>query len=90
MFLATGLTQLLTLGRLDSWRWLHLVGAVLSITAGILCLAWPGRTLLVVSLLAWFLVVKGIVDAVGALANPRLDWWWAPLLLGVAALPLGV
>lgn len=90
-FIASGVTQLLAAGRVDNWRWLYLVGGVLSILAGVIAFAWPGRTLLVVSvLLAWFLVFKGIVDAISALANTHRDWWWVTLLLGFLEFLLGI
>jgi uncharacterized membrane protein HdeD (DUF308 family) len=90
-FIATGITQLLAAGRVDSWRWLFLIGGIVSILAGIVAIVWPGRTLLVLSLLiAWFLVFKGIVDVVSALANTHRDWWWVGLLLGVAEFLLGI
>jgi uncharacterized membrane protein HdeD (DUF308 family) len=90
-FIATGITQLLAASRVDSWRWLWLIGGVLSIIAGIITFAWPGRTLLVLSvLLAWFLVFKGIVDAISALANTHRDWWWVGLLLGIVEFLLGM
>jgi uncharacterized membrane protein HdeD (DUF308 family) len=40
--------------------------------------------------LAWFLVFKGVVDAVGALANRHRDWWWVGLLLGIVEFLLGI
>jgi uncharacterized membrane protein HdeD (DUF308 family) len=58
--LMTGVTQLLAAGRAEGWRWLWVVGGGLSIVAGILALAWPERTVLVLAgILAWFLVFKG-------------------------------
>jgi uncharacterized membrane protein HdeD (DUF308 family) len=90
-FLMTGVTQVMTAGRVEGWRLLYLVGGVLSILAGILAFAWPGRTLLVLSVvLAWFLVFKGIVDVVGALASAGRPFWWVALILGVFELLLGV
>jgi uncharacterized membrane protein HdeD (DUF308 family) len=90
-FVATGITQILGAGRAESWRWLYLVGGVLSILAGIVAFVWPGRTLLVISeILAWFLVFKGIVDVVGALANTHRDWWWLGLIVGILELLLGI
>src|SRR5215212_4588048 len=69
-FIMTGVNQILDSGRVEGWRWLYLVGGALSIIAGIIALVWPGRTLLVISIvLAWFLVFKGIVDIVGAFTN---------------------
>jgi hypothetical protein len=41
-------------------------------SAGIVTFAWPGRTLYVVSILvAWYLIVFGIMHLVGALAGPQ-------------------
>jgi uncharacterized membrane protein HdeD (DUF308 family) len=90
-FIGTGITQVIGAGRAESWGWLYLVGGVLSILAGIIAFVWPGRTLLVISVvLAWFLVFKGIVDVVGALASIGRAWWWVTLILGVLELLLGI
>jgi uncharacterized membrane protein HdeD (DUF308 family) len=90
-FLFGGLTQLAVASRVESWRWLFIVGGILGIAAGILTFAWPGITLYVVSILvAWYLVAFGIMHVVGALAGPKLSYWWTQLLLGVAELVLGV
>jgi uncharacterized membrane protein HdeD (DUF308 family) len=90
-FIATGITQVLAAGRVDSWKWLYLIGGALSIIAGIIAFIWPGSTLLVLSgILAWFLVFKGIVDTVGALASIGRPWWWVTLILGVVELLLGI
>jgi uncharacterized membrane protein HdeD (DUF308 family) len=90
-FLMTGVTQLITAGRAESWRWLYVVGGILSIIAGILAFGWPGRTVLVLAgILAWFLVFKGIVDVVGSLASIGRSWWWLTLILGVLELLLGI
>jgi uncharacterized membrane protein HdeD (DUF308 family) len=90
-FVMTGITQVLAAGRVDSWRWLWVVGGILSIIAGILAFIWPGITLLVLSvILAWFLVFKGIMDVVGALASIGRPWWWLTLILGIVELLLGI
>jgi uncharacterized membrane protein HdeD (DUF308 family) len=48
-------------------------------------------TLYAVSILvAWYLVLFGILHLVGALAGPKVHYWWTQLLLGVAELALGV
>jgi uncharacterized membrane protein HdeD (DUF308 family) len=90
-FLFTGVTQILTAGRVESWRWLYLVGGALSIIAGIMAFVWPGRTILVLAvILSWFLVFKGIVDVVGSLASIGRSWWWVGLILGILELLLGI
>jgi uncharacterized membrane protein HdeD (DUF308 family) len=91
-FIMTGVNQLLSFGRVEGgWRWLYLVGGVLSILAGIIAFVWPGRTLLVISVvLAWFLVFKGIIDIVAAFTNHGRHMWWVTLILGILELLLGI
>jgi uncharacterized membrane protein HdeD (DUF308 family) len=90
-FIFTGVNQIMTAGRVHSWQWLWVVGGALSIIAGIVAFVWPGRTILVLSvILAWFLVFKGIVDVVGALASVGRPWWWVALILGILELLLGI
>ncbi len=90
-FIMTGVNQILAAGRVHGWGWLYLIGGVLSIIAGIIAFVWPGRTLVVISVvLAWFLVFKGIVDIVAALSSHGRPWWWVALLLGIVELLLGM
>jgi uncharacterized membrane protein HdeD (DUF308 family) len=90
-FLMTGVTQIMASTRAESWRWLYLVGGILSILAGIVAFVWPGRTLLVLAvILAWFLVFKGIIDIVGALVDHGRPYWWLALILGILELLLGM
>jgi uncharacterized membrane protein HdeD (DUF308 family) len=90
-FLFGGITQLVVASRVPTMRWLSIVGGILGIAAGILAFVWPDVTLYVVSILvAWYLIVFGIVHLVSALAGPKLPWWWTGLLLGIAELVLGV
>jgi uncharacterized membrane protein HdeD (DUF308 family) len=90
-FLFGGVTQLIVATRDQSWRWLFIVAGILGVAAGILTLVWPAITLYVVALLvAWYLIIFGVVHLVGALAGPKVRYWWTQLLLGVAELALGV
>ena len=90
-FLFGGVTQLAVAARVQSWRWLFIIAGILGIAAGILTVVWPAITLYVVSVLvAWYLIVFGIVHLVGALAGPKVSYWWTQLLLGIAELVLGV
>jgi uncharacterized membrane protein HdeD (DUF308 family) len=90
-FLFGGVTQLAVATRVQSWRWLFIVGGILGVAAGIVTFIWPAITLYVVSILvAWYLIIFGIMHLVGALAGPKLRYWWTQLLLGVAELVLGV
>jgi uncharacterized membrane protein HdeD (DUF308 family) len=90
-FLLGGITQLAVAGRVREWRWLYIIGGILGIAAGILTFVWPSITLYVVSILVgWYLIFFGIMHLAGALAGPKLGWWWTGLLLGAAELVLGV
>jgi len=90
-FLFGGFTQLAVASRVQSWRWLFIVAGILAVAAGILTFVWPAITLYVVALLvAWYLVFFGIMHLVGALAGPKVGYWWTQLVLGVAELGLGV
>ena len=74
-FLFGGVTQLAVTSRVQSWRWLFIIAGILGITAGIGTFFWPDITLYVVSVLvAWYLIVFGIVHLVGALAGPKLRY----------------
>jgi uncharacterized membrane protein HdeD (DUF308 family) len=90
-FLFGGIAQLVVASRAPGWRWLFIVIGILGVLAGILTFVWPGQTLYVLSILvAWYLMVFGIVHIVTTLAGPKLPWWWTGLLLGIAELVLGV
>jgi uncharacterized membrane protein HdeD (DUF308 family) len=90
-FLFGGVSQLAVASRVRSWRWLYVVLGVAGVAAGIGTFVWPAATLYVVSIfVAWYLIVFGVVHVVGALAGPKLAWWWTGLLLGAAELVLGV
>jgi uncharacterized membrane protein HdeD (DUF308 family) len=71
-FLFGGVGQLLVAGRVETWRWLFIVTGILAVAAGIMTFAWPDITLYVVSILmAWYLIVFGIVHLVSALAGAQ-------------------
>ena len=90
-FLFGGVGQLIVAGRVETLRPLLIVTGILAVAAGIMTFVWPDITLYVVSILvAWYLIVFGIVHVVNALAGPKVSWWWTGLLLGIAELVLGV
>jgi uncharacterized membrane protein HdeD (DUF308 family) len=71
-FLFGGVGQLLVAGRVETWRWLFIVTGILAVAAGIMTFAWPDITLYVVLILmAWYLIVFGIVHLVSALAGAQ-------------------
>ena len=90
-FLFGGVSQLVVATRVQSWRWLVIVAGILGVAAGVMTFVWPAITLYVVALLvAWYLIIFGIIHLVGALAGPKVRYWWTQLVLGAAELALGV
>ena len=90
-FLFGGVSQLVVATRVQSWRWLFVVAGILGVAAGVMTFVWPEITLYVVALLvAWYLIIFGIIHLVGALAGPKVRYWWTQLVLGAAELVLGV
>ena len=90
-FLFGGLSQLVVASQVSEWRPLFIVSGIVGVAAGIVTFAWPGATLFVLALLAaWFLVFFGLIHLVGALAGPKVQWWWTQLALGIAELGLGI
>jgi uncharacterized membrane protein HdeD (DUF308 family) len=72
------------------WRVLCVVLGVLAIGAGIAAIAWPGPTLVVLSVfVAWYLLIRGIFDCVIALSHTHLHGWWIGLVGGVIGIGLG-
>jgi uncharacterized membrane protein HdeD (DUF308 family) len=84
--LGSGITQLVVASRVQSWRWLYVLSGILGLIAGIATFVWPDITLYVVSVLvAWYLIVFGIIHLIDALAGPKLAYWWT----GLAGFPTG-
>lgn len=86
-----GTTQLVVASRERALRWLNVIGGILGVAAGLVTFAWPGITLLVMSIMvAVCLVLYGTIHIATSLAGPTLPWWWTKLVLGLAELVLGV
>jgi uncharacterized membrane protein HdeD (DUF308 family) len=73
-----------------AWRVLAIVGAIAALGAGIGALVWPAPTILVVAIfVAWYLLIRGIVEVVISLANTNIPGWWLTLLAGIISIALG-
>jgi len=71
-------------------RIVTIVGAVGAVGAAIAALVWPGPTIFVVALfVAWFLLLRGIVDVVISLYNIQAKGWWLTFLAGIISIALG-
>ncbi len=90
LFIFEGLWVMLTAG--IAARAANLVTGLLSVAAGIVIIAWPKPSLIVLGIfLGSWLIVVGTISISGAFAARRvLPNWWLLLLLGLAEVPLGV
>src|SRR6185436_299063 len=90
LFIFEGFWAMLTAG--ISNRVANFVAGLLSIAAGIVIIAWPGPSLIVLGIfLGSYLIVVGTITIAGAFAARRvMDGWWMLLLLGLAEVPLGL
>jgi uncharacterized membrane protein HdeD (DUF308 family) len=83
----TGLTRPLD----GSGRAWNLFIGGLEILVGIAFVAWPGVTLLTLAIFigAWVLV-SGIFNIIGAIANRDVSLWWLFLIVGIIEVVLGL
>jgi uncharacterized membrane protein HdeD (DUF308 family) len=90
LFIFEGLWIMLTAG--ISFRTANLLTGVLSVAAGIVIIAWPEPSLIVLGIfLGSWLIVVGTISVSGAFAARRLlPDWWLLLILGVSEVTLGV
>jgi uncharacterized membrane protein HdeD (DUF308 family) len=71
--------------------WVLALRGVVALLFGMMALAWPGITLLVlVALFAAFALLVGAVIVAGALGNRTMDrGWWLMIILGIVSLAAG-
>jgi uncharacterized membrane protein HdeD (DUF308 family) len=70
----------------------HIVAGVVGVVAGIVLIAWPGPTLLVLAFFlgTWLAVSGGFHIIVAITRRKEMRHWVATLVLGAIELPLGV
>jgi len=90
LFIFEGFWVMLTAG-IDN-RAANFVTGLLSVAAGVVIIAWPSPSLIVLGIfLGSWLIVVGTLTIAGAFAARRvMPNWWLMLLLGLAEVPLGV
>src|SRR3954447_20103415 len=90
LFIFEGIWAMLTVGIRN--RLAHLVAGSLSAVAGVVIIAWPSPSLVILGIfLGSWLIVLGTISISGAFAARLvLPDWWLLLLLGLAEGPLGV
>lgn len=90
-FIMGGFMEFAVAAVAPGWKWLYVIIGIVSIVAGVIALAWPGQTFLVLSALAgWLLFFYGIIDIVFAFSTRRVeDLWWVQLVTGILMVLLG-
>lgn len=90
-FIIGGLTELAVASATPDWRWLHVLFGIASIVAGIVALAWPDGTFLVLAgIIAWYILFSGIFDLAAAFAiRDENELWWLEMVLGIAQILVG-
>jgi uncharacterized membrane protein HdeD (DUF308 family) len=90
-FIMGGFMEFAVAAVAPGWKWLYIAIGIVSIVAGVIALAWPGQTFLVLSALAgWLLFFYGIIDVVFAFSTRRVEsLWWTQLVTGIIMVLLG-
>ncbi len=86
VLIAGGVDELGTMAvAAGGWRWAHALLGLLYIIFGILALAIPGATFVILAaLLGWVLLFKGAFDLISALTTRRSgEFWWLLLAFGI-------
>lgn len=90
-FVIGGVVELGLAGVSESGKWVHVVFGLIAIVAGVVALAWPGQTFLVLAAITgWFLMFDGIFNVIVSVsARSTSDVWWLGLILGIAEVLVG-
>jgi uncharacterized membrane protein HdeD (DUF308 family) len=90
-FIFAGISEFFLVTQVQSWKWLWIVLGVISVAAGIIALAWPSVTFLVLAaIIGWYLMFRGIFDIIQAfMLRDEYDLWWLTLICGVLELLIG-
>ena len=90
LFILEGVWTMLSTGIAN--RAANIVAGLLSAAAGVVIIAWPSPSLIVLGIfLGFWLIVVGTLTITGAFAARKvLSNWWLLLALGLIEVPLGV
>lgn len=91
VILAAGLAELFNAWVAPDWKWLHAVLGALFVITGIIAFFRPGGTFaMLAAFVGWYLLFKGMLDIVLAIATKNVnDAWWLGLIMGIIELFLG-
>lgn len=92
VLLAAGVNELVSIGFVHSWKWLHGLLGALFLISGAIALLEPYQTFGILALLiGWYLVFKGTADIIfSVVERDALHLWGLMLGCGVIELLIGV
>ena len=90
--LFAGVAEFVETAVVAGWRWVHAILGVIFVIGGIGALLSPFQTFTILAaFVGFFLVIKGTVDFVIALAvRHELDLWWMTLIAGLIEIAIGI
>jgi uncharacterized membrane protein HdeD (DUF308 family) len=90
--IAAGINELVAIGFVDGWKWLHGALGATFVVVGILALLEPFQTFGILALLiGWYLLFKGIADIFFSIAERDVLHLWGLLLAsGIIELAIGL
>ena len=90
LFIFEGVYAMLAAGIAN--RAANVVAGLLSVAAGVVIIAWPSPSLIVLGIFlgSWLIVIGTMTITAAFAARNVLPNWWLLLLLGLAEVPLGV
>lgn len=92
VLIAAGVNELVTIGFVSQWKWLHGVLGVLFIVSGILALMAPMQTFGILALLiGWYLLFKGLAGIIFSIVErDELPLWGLLLASGIIEMVIGI
>src|SRR4051794_3737063 len=83
LLVVAGVEELMNMGLMSGWRWLHGVLGVLFIGGGIYAFVYPGQTFGTLALfIGWFLLIRGTFGIGVAIATHRGPLWGVGVVFG--------
>jgi len=84
LLVVAGIEELMNVGLMSGWRWLHGVMGVLFIGGGIFAFVYPGQTFGTLALfIGWFLLIRGTFEIAVSIASHGARLWWLGLISGI-------
>lgn len=92
VLIAAGVNEFVTIGFVDSWKWVYGVLGALFVITGVMALTEPFQTFGILALLiGWYLLFRGIVGIILSIwERDVLPLWGLSLVCSIFELALGV